>query len=178
MLKTDPSNADVFYVAGLSSYYKCDLDQGLKYFEQALGVEPGHNKAHSMQIKAKNLNEKKESGDNLFKAGKFHDAHKMYTEALQIDSLNSDFNAKLYFNRALMESKMGNHENAIADCAHALDLSPRYLKALLLRGKCHNDINDFKKGIKDYESALKISNTTEIRNSLKEAKAALKRYET
>lgn len=130
-----------------------------------------------MQLKAKNLKQKKENGDILFKASQFRDAHKMYTEAIQIDPLNSNFNAKLYFNRALMSSKMGNTLSAIADCSKALDLSSCYLKALLLRGKCHNNINNFTEGIKDFESALKISNTTEIENSLKEAKAALKRYE-
>lgn len=175
-LNTDPSNADVVYVAGLCAYYKSDLDHGLIYFQKTLDMEPGHNKAKTMQLKAKNLKQKKENGDHLFKAGKFRDAHKMYTAALLIDSLNSDFNAKLYFNRALMSSKIGNSIDTIADCTKALDLSPNYVKALLLRGKCHNDMNDFREGIKDYESALKISKTSEIENSLKEAKAALKRY--
>lgn len=173
-LNTDPSNADVVYVAGLCSYYKSDLDHGLTYFQKALDLEPSHNKAGPMQFKAKNLKQKKENGDHLFKAGKFRDAHKMYTAALLIDSLNSDFNAKLHFNRALMSSKIGN---SIADCTRALGLSPNYVKALLLRGKCHNDMNAFTEGIKDYECALMISKTSEIENSLKEAKAALKRYE-
>lgn len=173
-METNPSNADVIYVAGLNAYYKSDLDQGLKYFQKALDVKPDHKKAHTMQMKAKSLKEKKESADNLFKAGKFHDAHKLYTEALQIDSQHSDFNAKLYFNRALMSSKIGTSLNIIADCTKALDLSPGYLKALLLRAKCHSNIKD---RIRDYESAMKISKTSEIENALKEAKAALKRYE-
>lgn len=99
----------------------------------------------------------------------------MYTEALEIDPLNSDTNSKILYNRALVNTKIGNIRDAIADCTNTLSKNINYLKAVLLRAKCHNDMENFEESVKDYELALKMEKTAEIRNLLKEAKAALKR---
>lgn len=115
------------------------------------------------------------SGNKLFKVGKFREAHKLYTEALEIDPLNADINSKLLYNRALMNSKIGSIRDAIADCNVALKTNPAYLKVILLRAKCHTDMENYEESVKDYEAALKIERTIEIKNALKEAKIALKR---
>lgn len=111
----------------------------------------------------------------MFKARKFREAHKAYSEALEIDPLNSDINSKLFYNRALMNSKLGNIRDAIADCTEALKSNPTYLKVLVLRAKCHNDMSMFEECVKDYEAALKIERTVEIKTALRDAKSALKR---
>lgn len=115
------------------------------------------------------------TGNNFFKAGKFREAHKLYTEALEIDPLNADINSKLLYNRALMNSKIGNIRDAIADCTNALKTNPAYLKVILLRAKCHSSMENYEECVKDYEGALKIEKTVEIKTALKEAKIALKR---
>lgn len=56
--------------------------------------------------KARVLKQKKEEGNAAFKAGKLTDAHKLYSEALEIDPLNKFTNAKLYFNRATVAAKV------------------------------------------------------------------------
>lgn len=114
-------------------------------------------------------------GNKMFKVGKFREAHKLYTEALEIDPLNGDINSKLLYNRALMNSKIGNIRDAITDCNSALKTNPAYLKVILLRAKCHNDMENFEEAVKDYEAALKIEKTNEIKIALKDAKIALKR---
>ena len=81
----------------------------------------------------------------------------------------------MYYNRALVNSKIGNIRDAIADCASALSINVSYLKALLLRARCHNDMENFEECVKDYEAAMKLEKTAEIRNSLREAKLALKK---
>lgn len=115
------------------------------------------------------------TGNKLFKSGKFREAHALYTEALEIDELNTDINSKLLGNRALVNSKIGNIRDAIADCTNALQTNPNYLKVLLLRAKCHNDMENYEECVKDYEAALKIEKTIEIKTALKDAKIALKR---
>lgn len=111
----------------------------------------------------------------MFKCGKFREAHAFYTEALEIDSLNTDINSKLLGNRALVNSKIGNIREAINDCTEALKTNPSYLKVLLLRAKCHNDMENYEECVKDYEAAFKIEKTSEIKIALKDAKIALKR---
>lgn len=115
------------------------------------------------------------AGNKLFKSGKFRDAHALYTQALEIDPLNADINSKLYYNRALVNSKIGNIRDAISDCTSVLKVNQNYLKALLLRAKCQNDMENYEECVKDYEAALKMEKTIEIKNLLKDAKLALKR---
>ena len=52
------------------------------------------------------MKQKKEEGNEAFKTGKYSDAYNLYTEALKIDPHNKSTNAKLYFNRATVSSKV------------------------------------------------------------------------
>lgn len=111
------------------------------------------------------------TGNKLYKAGKFPEAYTMYTEALKIDRSNSATNSELSFNRALVSSKIGNFRDAIADCTNALSKNCSFLKAILLRAECHTGMENFGKAVKDYEVALKLNETAEIKNLLGEARA-------
>ena len=62
---------------------------------------------HSIFQKARVLKQKKEEGNEAFKSGKLSEAHKLYSEALEIDPCNKFTNAKLYFNRATVAAKVG-----------------------------------------------------------------------
>lgn len=148
---------------------------GLNDFEQALKIDPNHKKAQTMRLNTKILIEKKDKGDQLFKAGKFNEAQKMYTEALKVNEMSTNYKAKLLFNRALMDSKLGNFLNSIDDCTDALDLSPKYLKVILLRAKCYSEMENYRDCINDYETALKIEGTSEIERALEKAKNALEK---
>lgn len=79
--------------------------------------------------------------------------------ALKIIPLSSDQKSKLLFNRALMSSKLGRIQEAIEDCSGTLKINRTYLKAILLRAKCHSDLLNYKNCIKDYKTALKINGT-------------------
>lgn len=56
--------------------------------------------------KAKSLLAKKEEGNKEFRTGNYHEAYKIYTEALEIDPNNKFTNSKLYCNRATVCSKV------------------------------------------------------------------------
>lgn len=175
IMQSNSTNADAIYVRGLTLYYSDNLDKGLLHFERALQLDPDHKKAKVMRIKAKQLKERKEKGNELFKSGKFKDAQVVYTEALALDPLNKDINSKLYYNRALVNSKLGNIREAITDCTCALDINEKYMKALLQRARLHYNLENFEECVKDYEKALKFEKTMEIKNLLKDAKLQLKK---
>lgn len=134
-------------------------------------------KSKIIQKGAKSMQKKKENGHNLFKAGQFDEARIMFTEALQIDPSNVNFNSMMYFNRALVESKMGNHENAIADCTSTLKGSPTFFNGLLLRAKCHNHMNKYEKCIDDYKAALKFRPSYKVQQAVNEITQILKWFE-
>jgi Asp-tRNA(Asn)/Glu-tRNA(Gln) amidotransferase A subunit family amidase len=72
----------------------------------------------------------KEEGNAAFKAGRYDEAVKRYSEAIQYKP-----HAAVYFsNRAMAYLKLGIYTAAEADCDAALELDPSMVKALLRRG--------------------------------------------
>lgn len=110
-----------------------------------------------------------------FQSGKYRDAMQCYTEVLQVDPRAQSLNSKVFYNRALVNSKLGNLMDAIGDCSAALAANQAYLKALLLRARCHNDLEMYEECVRDYEQAQTQQKTIEIRQLLNEAKVNLKR---
>lgn len=74
----------------------------------------------------------------------------------------------------MVNSRLASYADAVKDCTSALDANPSYLKALILRAKSYNELQKYEECVKDYEAALKIEKTHELKNLLKEAKHSLK----
>lgn len=175
IMKIDSTNCDAIYVRGLTLYYSDNLEKGIMHFERTLVLDPDHQKAKIMRIKSKNLRDRKEEGNESFKAGKYREALSIYTEALSIDPLNKEINSKLYYNRALVNTKLSNLNDAVRDCTEALKLNDKYVKAILKRARCYYDLENFEESVKDYEAALKLDKSMETKNALKDAKLQLKK---
>lgn len=79
--------------------------------------------------RSKQLNLKKEEGNEAVKSADYKRALILYNEALDIDPVNIITNAKLYCNRALVKQKLGMIEEAIEDCTKAIELDENYLRA-------------------------------------------------
>ncbi|XP_062120752.1 dnaJ homolog subfamily C member 7 isoform X2 [Drosophila sulfurigaster albostrigata] len=175
VMKLDSNSADAIYVRGLCLYYTDNLEKGILHFERALQLDPDHHKSKKMRSKCKQLKEMKENGNMLFKSGRYREAHVVYTDALKIDEHNKDINSKLLYNRALVNTRISALREAVADCNRVLELNAQYLKALLLRARCHGDLEKFEEAVADYETALQLEKTPEIKRLLRDAKFALKK---
>jgi len=176
VLQFDNLNADAIYVRGLCLYYEDNVDRAFSHFTQVLRFAPDHVKAKEIYKKAKSLKTKKEAGNTAFKAGNLDEAYKLYSDALQIDPYNRTTNAKLYFNRATVASKLKKTAESIADCDKALELDPNYTKALLRRAKTYMETEQYEDAIRDYEKVLKVDRgNMEYRQLLQEAKLELKK---
>jgi len=125
--------------------------------------------------KAKQLKAKKEEGNEAFKAGRLQEAYNTYTEALALDPNNILTNAKLYFNRATVCSKINKLNQALEDCTQAVKLDETYVKAYLRRAKCYMDMEMYDEAVRDYEKALELDKTPENKHLLREAKKELKK---
>lgn len=174
-LHLDKGNADAIYVRGMCLYYEDNIDSASNHFMQVLRLAPDHKKAMNIFKKAKLLKKKKDEGNEVFKSGKLQEAYKIYTEALTVDPLNKKINAKLYLNRAIVLSRLNKLREAVSDCTTALSFEETYLKALLRRAKCYNDLGEYEECVKDYEKAYNMEKTKENKKLLQDAKIALKR---
>lgn len=175
ILRMDSMNADAIYVRGLCLYYEDNVDKAFTHFQHVLRLAPDHQKAKDIYKKARVLKQKKEEGNEAFKAGKLNEAHGLYSEALAIDPCNKFTNAKLFFNRATVAAKLKRLEDSIKDCTSALELDEKYLKALLRRAKSNMELEQFEEAVRDYESAQRMDRgNQEVRQCLQQAKIRLK----
>lgn len=99
-------NADAIYIRGLCLYYQDNIDKAITHFQSVLQLAPDHQKALDAYKKTKILKLKKEAGNTSFINGNYQEAYDFYTNALSVDSTNIATNAKLYFNRATVCSKV------------------------------------------------------------------------
>lgn len=175
ILMFDKQNAEAIFIRGLVLYYEDNVDLAISHFQRALKLAPEQENVKKAYRKARALKQKKEDGNAAFNASRLDEAYALYTEALAVDNANSAANAKLYFNRATVCSKLNRLPEAITNCTSALTLDPKYLKALLRRAKCYMDSAEYDKAIADYEVALKMDGSRENRRLLQEAKIEQKK---
>lgn len=175
ILHVDKGNADAIYVRGLCLFYQDNVEKAFSHFQQVLRLAPDHAKAMDIYKRAKLLKQKKEEGNEAFKAGRYQEAFTLYTDALKIDPHNIKTNAKLNFNKACVSSNLNNHKEAVDFCTEALRLDEDYLKAILLRAKCNMALSEYEEAVKDYEKACKMDKSRENKRLLQDAKLSLKK---
>jgi len=171
----DQTNVDAIYVRGICLYYQDNADKAFQHFQRVLQFSPDFEKAKSFFKKAKLQQSRKEAGNAAFKEGKFDDALKLYTEALEVDLNNKLFKAVLYTNRATVLAKLNRLQDAIENCNNAIKLDDTYIKAYLRRAKYYLDTEDYEKSVADYEKICQMEKTKENLTALKHAKLELKK---
>ncbi|KAG0367936.1 hypothetical protein BGZ54_002967 [Gamsiella multidivaricata] len=79
----------------------------------------------------------KNQGNDCFKQGKkfYKDALVFYTNGLEVFCKDDKLNETLYVNRAACNLHFGNYRKVLTDCAHALKLNPKNVKALFRSAK-------------------------------------------
>ena len=96
--------------------------------------------------------EAKERGNAAFKAGKWADAIREYTDAIARDPSNAAY----YQNRATAQAKVMNYGGALEDCERALKLDPKYVKAMNRKGNCQVAMKEYHKAIATFREALAL----------------------
>lgn len=95
----------------------------MSFFQKALDLDSNQEKAKMMLLKAKDLKYKIDSGEKMFEAGKYHVAEKIFTEAIELDSLHININAMLYLHRAKCHNEMKDFMKCVEDYKAALKLN-------------------------------------------------------
>ncbi|XP_062830872.1 mitochondrial import receptor subunit TOM70 isoform X2 [Anolis carolinensis] len=92
----------------------------------------------------------KNKGNKYFKAGKYEQAIQCYTEAIGLcpPEKNSDLST-FYQNRAAAYEQLQKWKEVAQDCTKAVELNPRYVKALFRRAKAHEKLDNKKECLED-----------------------------
>lgn len=117
----------------------------------------------------------KEEGNKLFQKRDHEGAMLKYEKAVKLLPKNHIDVAYLRSNMAAcyMQMGLGEYPRAINECNLALDVSPKYSKALLKRAKCYEALNRLDLALRDVNNVLSMepNNLTalEIMESIKKA---------
>lgn len=90
----------------------------------------------------------KEEGNEAFKAGKWNEAVKLYTKAINLTAAETNELAIYLKNRAAAYLKLNRHEEALEDCDKSLEITPNDPKGLFRRCQALE-------GLKRYEEAYR-----------------------
>ena len=100
----------------------------------------------------------KAKGNEAFKRQEWGAALDEYNAGLRICPLMyADDRSVLYANRAAVRLKFETQEErekAVLDCAQALQLNPKYLKARLRRAQTYEQLEKWEEALEDYQRAL------------------------
>jgi len=148
-----------------------DVDKAIDYFEKSL-LENNDKTIKEYLKEAQKLKKKLDEekyinpeiaedhnnkANDLFKAGKFPDSIKEYSEAIK----RNPKNPKYYNNRAAARIKVVDLANAIYDCDEALKLDPTSLRAFQRLGTCNTLLKKYHRAIEAYENGIKLYPTDE-----------------
>nr|CAD7406702.1 unnamed protein product [Timema cristinae] len=96
----------------------------------------------------------KDAGNKLFKANKFIEAIEHYNSAIEICPTDKTQDLATFFqNRAATYEQLRLYEKVKEDCSRALELNPRYVKALQRRAKACEVTKDLQQSLEDVTSA-------------------------
>uniref|UniRef100_A0AAY4EIH5 Mitochondrial import receptor subunit TOM70 n=1 Tax=Denticeps clupeoides TaxID=299321 RepID=A0AAY4EIH5_9TELE len=92
----------------------------------------------------------KSKGNKYFKAGKYDNAIQCYTEAINLcpKDQKSDLST-FYQNRAAAYEQQMRWAEVVQDCSQAVELNPRYVKALFRRAKALEKLDSRKECLED-----------------------------
>lgn len=108
----------------------------------------------------------KKSGNDMFQKGRYAEALKFYTNAIDMLQEKSDEQtvnlSLIYSNRAACCLKMGNCQGSIKDCTFSLDLVPHAIKPLLRRAAAYETLERYGLAYIDYKHVLAIDSSVEV----------------
>nr|XP_018898023.1 PREDICTED: mitochondrial import receptor subunit TOM70 [Bemisia tabaci] len=98
-------------------------------------------------------------GNEFFKKNDFDSALKSYTEAIETCPPEEKETLCLFYqNRAAVYDKLKQHENVIKECTAALELNPKYRKALIRRASSYEAVQDLKSALEDITAVCILDN--------------------
>ena len=185
LIKKTPNESRLYNMSGECYKALGQLDTAVKFYQQALVIEPGNASTHN------NL-------ANLFKKlGQLNTAIKHYEQAIKIKPDYAEANnnygntlqllgdskaavkyfkrafaikpkyAEAYFNLANTLNEIGQLEQAVKHYEQALALEPDFVQAHSNLGVTLNDLGQFDVAVKRFEQALALEpNIAEVHNNL------------
>lgn len=117
-----------------------DITAALAGFDAAIAARHGGHRVHGLR------------GIALYRMGRWNDADRAFTDAIERNALNIDW----WYNRAVARTYAGRFADAIEDASHAIALDARYTEAFVARGRGHAGVGSLAEALADYDRAVSL----------------------
>jgi tetratricopeptide (TPR) repeat protein len=109
-------------------------------------------------------------GNELFKAGKTHDAREAYSEAIYLTPVADKKDiAVLHSNRAACYQKIHRWDEVVTDCTKAIECDPEYVKAFTRRSNAYEQQQKWHDAHEDLKKAIELDPTLKSKEYKREA---------
>ncbi|WOL14145.1 serine/threonine-protein phosphatase 5 [Canna indica] len=110
--------------------------------------------------------------NEAFKANRFSQAIDLYSQAIELNSLNAVY----WANRAFAHTKLEEYGSAVQDATKAIEIDPRYSKGYYRRGAAYLAMGKFKEALKDFQQVKRICpNDPDATKKLKECEKSVQK---
>lgn len=176
ILRKDNRDAEALVLRAQILYTQGDNDQCVKHCIMALQYDPDLTRGRKLMRLSKEVEKKKQEGNNAFKAGQLVEAKNAYTAALHLDLTNIFTNSRLLSNRATVSLKQGDNDSALADCDAALEYDPAFVKVKKTRARALGQLKRWDDAVNELKSALELApEDGTLRKEIKEAELEVKK---
>jgi len=118
----------------------------------------------------------KKEGTEAYSSSNYKEAVERFSECLELDPNNRNFNSAILFNRASAFMQLGQQKEALKDLDKAIELNDEYTKAYLKRADINLRLQNYEEAVRDYERVKQLDpSTAGIAHKIKEAKLELKK---
>jgi DnaJ homolog subfamily C member 7 len=131
------SDVDLLRVRAQCLLAMGEMDSAFKHLQQAMKADPDNTTVRSIYRSVKDLQERKQIGDDAFARGRWQEAYTSWSECINLAKESPSFLAKLYLNRGIALSKQKKQEDAIKDYTKAIYYNDEYLKAYIKRSEAY-----------------------------------------
>lgn len=160
-------NPEFLYWRGRLLVYNQNMDKGKQYLREALNKDPDNVTYQKGWRNLLKLEKVKKDGTDAFSSGNFKEAIERFTECLELDPLNTQYNSTILFNRACAYLRLAQPKVALADLDKALELNEEYVKALMKRSELNLQMENYEEAVRDLERVKNIDpQTPQLRQKL------------
>ena len=118
----------------------------------------------------------KQEAVEVFQKHQFDEAIAKFSECLELDPLNINYNSTILFNRASAYQRLSKNVEAIADLTKATEMNEDYMKAFLKRGELHMLQKNYEEAVRDFERVKALDQSVQgLREKIQHAKVELKK---
>lgn len=153
------TSAEYVYMRALVAYHgnaSTGTANAQQLLRSAMELDPDNVKIQRLFKKVRNIELKKQAGNDAYKARKWADAVAMYTEAIQLDSNNKRMCGVLYANRGAAKIEINDHLGALRDVDMAIDRGNDAAKIYARRSKIYEKLGKYDNAKQDLTKAAEM----------------------